>query len=240
MGFNLLPGAARRHAEHGQDQRRRLQALRPRVRGAGRRLLTVLAFDFDFRPTTTMLNVAASLPLLLAYPLAVGIATYRLAPGARPEPHAGGAQPHRRPLGAPQPHLVGADRVRRDGALRAQPPRRVAADDRRRSLQADQRPVRASRGRPGDPERRRDREPDGPLVGHLRPLRRRGVQRRAARHRRGRRCRDRRAHSPADRGDDGRAGGRHPVHREHRHRCGAAGRRGRRRLRYPRRPRAVR
>ena len=38
----------------------------------------VLAFGFDFRPTTTMLNVVASLPLLMAYPLAVGIATYRL------------------------------------------------------------------------------------------------------------------------------------------------------------------
>jgi diguanylate cyclase len=38
----------------------------------------VIAFGFDFRPTTTMLNVIASLPLLVAYPLAVGIATYRL------------------------------------------------------------------------------------------------------------------------------------------------------------------
>ncbi|HTO46522.1 MAG TPA: diguanylate cyclase [Burkholderiales bacterium] len=38
----------------------------------------VLAFGFDFRPTTTMLNVVGSLPLLLAYPLAVGVATYRL------------------------------------------------------------------------------------------------------------------------------------------------------------------
>ena len=37
-----------------------------------------LAFGFDFRPTTTMLNVVASLPLLLAYPLAVGVATYRI------------------------------------------------------------------------------------------------------------------------------------------------------------------
>src|SRR5262245_10211316 len=39
----------------------------------------VLAFGFDFRPTTTMLNVLASLPLLIAYPLAIGVATYRLA-----------------------------------------------------------------------------------------------------------------------------------------------------------------
>ena len=38
----------------------------------------VLAFGFDFRPTTTMLNVIASLPLLIAYPLAVGVATYRV------------------------------------------------------------------------------------------------------------------------------------------------------------------
>jgi diguanylate cyclase len=38
----------------------------------------VLAFGPDVRPATTMLNVVASLPLLVAYPIAVGIATYRL------------------------------------------------------------------------------------------------------------------------------------------------------------------
>jgi diguanylate cyclase len=41
-------------------------------------LAAVLAFGPDFRPTTTMLNIVASLPLLVAYPLAVGIAAYRL------------------------------------------------------------------------------------------------------------------------------------------------------------------
>jgi diguanylate cyclase len=38
----------------------------------------VLVFGLDFRPATTMLKIVASLPLLVAYPLAVGVTTYRL------------------------------------------------------------------------------------------------------------------------------------------------------------------
>ena len=242
MGFNLLPSAllvAMLSMDKISAGGFKLFARAFAVQVAAC-AVTVLAFDFDFRPTTTMLNVAASLPLLLAYPLAVGIATYRLAPGARPEPHAGGAQPHRRPLGAPQPHLVGADRVRRDGALPAQPPRpsllmidvdhfkqindrfgHPAGDQVIRSVAAIvSRTVRSSdiSGRYGGEEFSvvlPDTDVDGGAVIAER------IRQRIE-------------------GDDGRAGGRHPVHREHRHRRGAAGRRGRRRLDRPRRPRAVR
>ena len=203
--------AARRHAEHGQDQRRGIQVLRARVRGAGRglrgggaRVRLRLPPDHDHAQRRGEPPAAPRLPARGRHRHVPA-----LAPRARAEPHARGPQPHRRPVGAAQPDLLGADRVRRDGALPAQPPRRVAADDRRRSLQADQRPARAPRGRPGDPQRRRDREPDGAHVGPLRPLRRRGVRRRAARHRRRRRRGDRRAHSPADRG--GRRSSRRPA-----------------------------
>jgi len=80
MGFNLLPSAL-------------LVAMlsMDKISAGGVRFLArtaavqvaccvaaVLAFGFDFRPTTTMLNVIASLPLLAAYPLAVGVATHRL------------------------------------------------------------------------------------------------------------------------------------------------------------------
>ncbi len=37
-----------------------------------------LALGFDYQPETTMFNVMASLPLLVFYPIAVGITTYRL------------------------------------------------------------------------------------------------------------------------------------------------------------------
>jgi diguanylate cyclase len=80
MGFNLLPSALL-IAMLSMDK----------ISAAGFRFFArtaavqvaccaaaVLAFGFEFRPTTTMLTVVASLPLLIAYPLAVGIATYRL------------------------------------------------------------------------------------------------------------------------------------------------------------------
>ncbi|MGA8049744.1 MAG: diguanylate cyclase [Burkholderiales bacterium] len=38
----------------------------------------VLLFGFDFRPETTMLDVIACLPLLVAYPIAVGMVTHQL------------------------------------------------------------------------------------------------------------------------------------------------------------------
>jgi diguanylate cyclase len=38
----------------------------------------VLLFGFDFRPQTTMLNVIACLPLLVGYPILVGVVTYEL------------------------------------------------------------------------------------------------------------------------------------------------------------------
>jgi diguanylate cyclase len=38
----------------------------------------VLLFGFDFRPQTTMLNVIACLPLLVGYPILVGVVTYQL------------------------------------------------------------------------------------------------------------------------------------------------------------------
>jgi diguanylate cyclase len=80
MGFNLLPSALL-VAMLSMDKFS-AGGFRFLVRAFAVQVATcaaaVLAFGFDFRPTTTMLNVAASLPLLLAYPLAVGIATYRL------------------------------------------------------------------------------------------------------------------------------------------------------------------
>lgn len=39
---------------------------------------SVLIFGFDFRPETSMLNIIACLPLLIAYPIAVGMVTYNL------------------------------------------------------------------------------------------------------------------------------------------------------------------
>jgi diguanylate cyclase len=38
----------------------------------------LLVFGFDFRPQTTMLNVVACLPLLVGYPILVGVVTYEL------------------------------------------------------------------------------------------------------------------------------------------------------------------
>ncbi len=79
MGFNLLPsallvamlamdkisvGGSRFFARAGVVQLAACAA-------------TVLAFGFDFRPESTMLNVVACLPLLVAYPIAIGITTYR-------------------------------------------------------------------------------------------------------------------------------------------------------------------
>ena len=80
MGFNLLPSAL-------------LVAMlsMDKISAGGARLFlragavqvaccaaAVLALGPDFRPETTMLNVVASLPLLVAYPIAVGIATFHL------------------------------------------------------------------------------------------------------------------------------------------------------------------
>ncbi len=80
MGFNLLPsaliiallsmdklsaGGARLFVRAGAAQ-------------VGACVATLLAFGPELRPETTMLNIWASVPLLVAYPLAVGIATYRL------------------------------------------------------------------------------------------------------------------------------------------------------------------
>lgn len=39
---------------------------------------TVLVFGFRFRPETTMLEIAMTLPLLVVYPLAIGCVSYRL------------------------------------------------------------------------------------------------------------------------------------------------------------------
>ena len=41
-------------------------------------IASALAFGFDLQPETTQFNVMASLPLLVFYPIAVGITTYRL------------------------------------------------------------------------------------------------------------------------------------------------------------------
>jgi diguanylate cyclase len=40
---------------------------------------TVLVFGLELRPESTMMNVVASLPLLVAYPVLIGVITYRLA-----------------------------------------------------------------------------------------------------------------------------------------------------------------
>jgi len=80
MGFNLLPSALL-VAMLSMDKisaggfKFFARALAVQVAACA---AAVLAFGFDLRPDTTMLNVVASLPLLVAYPLAVGIATYRL------------------------------------------------------------------------------------------------------------------------------------------------------------------
>jgi diguanylate cyclase len=80
MGFNLLPSALL-VAMLSMDKisaggvRLFVRALALQVASSA---LAALAFGFDFRPATTMPSVVASLPLLVAYPIAVGIATYRL------------------------------------------------------------------------------------------------------------------------------------------------------------------
>ena len=80
MGFNLLPSALL-VAMLGMDKigaggaRLFLRALAVQIACCA---AAVLAFGFDFRPTTTMFVVAASLPLLVAYPIAVGVAAYWL------------------------------------------------------------------------------------------------------------------------------------------------------------------
>ena len=45
--------------------------------------LTAALTGFEFRPATTMLNVIGALPLLVAYPIGVGVATYRLSKRVR-------------------------------------------------------------------------------------------------------------------------------------------------------------
>jgi diguanylate cyclase len=80
MGFNLLPSALlvtmlSMDKISAGGVRLFVRALAVQVAAC---VAAVLAFGFDFRPETTMLNVVASLPLLVAYPIAVGIATYRL------------------------------------------------------------------------------------------------------------------------------------------------------------------
>ena len=80
MGFNLLPSAllvAMLSMDKISAGGFRFFARTAAVQAACC-AAAVLAFGFDFRPTTTMLNVVACLPLLIAYPLAVGVATYRV------------------------------------------------------------------------------------------------------------------------------------------------------------------
>lgn len=80
MGFNLLPSALlvvmlSMDKISAGGPRLFVRAFAVQVAACA---AAVLAFGLDFRPETTMLDVAASLPLLVAYPIAVGIATYRL------------------------------------------------------------------------------------------------------------------------------------------------------------------
>jgi diguanylate cyclase len=80
MGFNLLPSALlvtmlSMDKISAGGVRLFLRALAVQLAACA---AAVLAFGPDVRPATTMLNVVASLPLLVAYPIAVGIATYRL------------------------------------------------------------------------------------------------------------------------------------------------------------------
>ena len=80
MGFNLLPSvllaamlAMDKISVGGPRLLTRAVALQ--LAGCA---VTVTLLSVDLQPATTMLNVVGSLPLLIAYPIAVGIATYRL------------------------------------------------------------------------------------------------------------------------------------------------------------------
>jgi len=80
MGFNLLPSvllaamlAMDKISVGGPRLLTRAVALQ--LAGCA---VTVTLLSVDLQPATTMLNVVGSLPLLIAYPIAVGIATFRL------------------------------------------------------------------------------------------------------------------------------------------------------------------
>jgi diguanylate cyclase len=80
MGFNLLPSALLvamlsmdKIAAGGARLFVRAAAVQVACCAAA-----VLAFGLDFRPDTTLLSILACLPLLMAYPIAVGVTTYRL------------------------------------------------------------------------------------------------------------------------------------------------------------------
>ena len=80
MGFNLLPSvllAAMLAMDKISVGGPRLLARAVALQLAGCALAAVL-LAVDLQPATTMVNVVGSLPLLIAYPIAVGIATYRL------------------------------------------------------------------------------------------------------------------------------------------------------------------
>ena len=78
MGFNLLPSAllvAMLSMDKISAGGARLFPARSRCRSRAARRRCSRSASTSV-PTTTMLNVVASLPLLVAYPIAVGIATY--------------------------------------------------------------------------------------------------------------------------------------------------------------------
>ena len=80
MGFNLLPSVLLA-AMLAMDKisvggpRLLMRAIALQLTGC---VAAAVLLGVDVQPATTMVNVVGSLPLLIAYPIAVGIATYRL------------------------------------------------------------------------------------------------------------------------------------------------------------------
>jgi len=80
MGFNLLPSVLLA-AMLAMDKisvggpRLLMRAIALQLTGC---VAAAILLGVNFQPATTMVNVVGSLPLLIAYPIAVGIATYRL------------------------------------------------------------------------------------------------------------------------------------------------------------------